>query len=150
IATEGFAQDARLYGTVIKAATDLEREKHNDPAGYAAKYSPVIRGALEALDSGDPSAAESYAAASLAEQERMGVADPQLLSTSQAQAIVAQFSNTEDGGSNSAAMVAQLQEQWGKHWPTVYRQLSSEDLPGAALVIGSGVDQSTASMLARI
>lgn len=150
IAGEGFAQDARLYGTVIKAATDLEREKQTDPAGYAAKYSPVIRGALQALESGDPSAAESYAAATLAEQERMGVAEPRLLSRSQAKAIVSQFTNTEDGGSNSAAMVEQLKEQWGKHWPTVYRQLAAEDLPGAALVIGSGVDQNTASILARI
>lgn len=150
IAGEGFAQDARLYGTVIKAATDLEREKQTDPAGYAAKYSPVVRGALQALESGEPEAAESYAAASLAEQQRLGVAEPRLLSTTQAKAVVSQFSNTEDGGSNSAAMIAQLQEQWGKHWPTVYRQLAEEDLPGAALVIGSGVDQNTASMLARI
>ena len=48
-----------------------------------------------------------------------------------------------------AQLIEQLQQQWGKHWPTVYKQVQDK-LPGAALVIGSGVDEQTAATLARI
>lgn len=149
IAGDGFREDARLFGTAVQAVTALTKELQDDPAGYAAKYSPIIRGAMAALESGDPDAAQSYAAATLAEQERLGALEPKLLTASQADAIVRQFENIGDGGSNAAALIEQLQQQWGRHWPTVYKQLQPK-LPGAALVIGSGVNEATAATLARI
>lgn len=149
VAQEGFAQDVKLYGTLANAAIGLEKELQSDPATYAARYSPDVRRAAEALANGDDGATEAYAAAMLAEQTRLGVENPRLLSNSQAASIVEQFSQIEDGGSNAAQVIQGLQEQWGKNWPTVYKQLQSK-LPGAALVIGSGVDEATGSMLARI
>lgn len=149
VAGEGFREDAQMYGTAIQAITALEKEKAADPASYVAKYSPIIRDAIEGLSSGDPAAAEAYAAATIAEQQRLGVAQPQLLSKRQVDSIALQFEMTEDGGSNAAEMITQLQGQWGKYWPDAYKQLS-EKLPGAALVIGSGVDEATAATLARI
>lgn len=149
VAGEGFAQDLEIYGKLTNVASALGKELQKDPAGYAAKYNPVLAGAMQSLQNGEPGAAETYAAATLAEQERLGVARPRLLTNSQAAAIAAQFGNTEDGGSNAAKLIQQLEQQWGKHWPTVYGQLQSK-LPGAALVIGTGIEQSAAAKLAEI
>lgn len=149
VAEDGFAVDARLYGTLINAASQAADELQRDPASYAASYSPYLRKAAEDAASGDPAAVEAYATAMIAEQQRLGAPDPKLLTSRQAAGIAAAFENTEDGGSNAAQLVEQLQQQWGKHWPTVYKQLQDK-LPGAALVIGTGVDPQTSAMLARI
>ncbi|HSX89014.1 MAG TPA: hypothetical protein VLG17_13615, partial [Pseudomonas sp.] len=149
MAGEGFARDAKLYGTLVNAAVKLEREREADPATYAVKYSPTLQQAWQAAQEGDPAATAAYAAATIAEQERLGVTKPKLLPQRQADAIVSQFSNTEDGGANSAELIGSLQQQWGKNWPTVFSQMQ-KDLPGAALVIGTGVDENTAATLARL
>jgi hypothetical protein len=149
VATEGFAVDAKLFGQLVNTASRLGDELQRDPATYVATRSPLLRKAAEDAASGDPAAVEAYATAMIAEQQRLGAPEPRLLSERQAAGIAASFQNTEDGGSNAAQVIEQLQQQWGKHWPTVYKQLQDK-LPGAALVIGSGVDPQSAAMLARI
>lgn len=149
IVGEGFAYDAKLYGTLVNAAVRLEKELEADPATYAAKYSPALQQAWQAASQGDPAAAEAYAAATIAEQQRLGVQQPNILPQKQADAIANQFANTSDGGANSAQLIQELQQQWGKHWPLVYKQLQNK-LPGAAMVIGTGIDEQTAATLARI
>ncbi|SNS15760.1 hypothetical protein [Pseudomonas segetis] len=149
VASAGFQQDAKLYGTLINAASRLGSEMQSDPAQYVAARSQIVKRAAQGLSSGDPADADAYANATIAEQQRLGVASPKLLTDNQAASIAASFSNTTDGGDNAAKMIEQLQGQWGKHWPQVFSQLQGK-LPGAALVIGTGVDQQTASTLARI
>lgn len=149
VATEGFAVDAKLFGQLVNTASRLGDELQRDPATYVASRSPLLRKAAEDAASGDPAAVEAYATAMLAEQQRLGAPEPRLLSEKQAAGIAAAFENTADGGSNSAQIIEELQQQWGKHWPTVYKQLQDK-LPGAALVIGSGVDPQTSATLARI
>lgn len=149
VAGGGFKEDSQLMGVAVNAATALAKELETDPARYVAKYSPFVQQALEGLDSGGPAATQAYAEATLAEQSRLGALNPKLLTDAQASSIVRQFSQVEDGGTNSATMVSQLSDQWGQYWPDVYKQLQ-KDLPAAALVIGSGVDGATAATLARI
>lgn len=149
VAKEGFAVDSKLFGQLVNTASRLGEELQRDPATYVASRSPLLRKAAEDAAAGDPAAVEAYATAMLAEQQRLGASQPKLLSEKQAAGIAAAFESTEDGGSNAAKLVEQLQQQWGKHWPTVYKQLQDK-LPGAALVIGSGVDEQTAATLARI
>ncbi len=149
VATEGFAVDAKLFGQLVNTASRLGDELQRDPATYVASRSPLLRKAAEDAASGDPAAVEAYATAMLAEQQRLGAPEPRLLSEKQAAGIAAAFENTADGGNNSAQIIEELQQQWGKHWPTVYKQLQDK-LPGAALVIGTGVDPQTSAMLARI
>ncbi|SFQ45803.1 hypothetical protein SAMN05216229_12310 [Geopseudomonas sagittaria] len=148
-ASAGFQQDAKLYGVLVNAASRLGKELQGDPASYVASRSPDVQRAAQGLGSGEPAAAEAYAVATIAEQRRLGVAEPKLLTDQQAAGIAAGFARTEDGGSNAADMMQQLQAQWGKHWPSVFKQLQGK-LPGAAMVIGTGVDPQTASTLARI
>lgn len=149
VAEDGFAVDAKLYGTLLNSASRLGEELQNDPATYVVSRSPLLMKAAEEASSGDPAAVEAYATAMIAEQQRLGAPEPKLLTSRQAAGIAAAFQNTEDGGSNAAQVIEQLQQQWGKNWPTVYKQLQDK-LPGAALVIGSGVDEQTAATLARI
>ncbi|WP_052724779.1 hypothetical protein [Pseudomonas sp. 10B238] len=149
VAEDGFAVDAKLYGTLLNSASRLGEELQNDPATYVVSRSPLLMKAAEDASSGDPAAVEAYATAMIAEQQRLGAPEPKLLTSRQAAGIAAAFQNTEDGGSNAAQVIEQLQQQWGKNWPTVYKQLQDK-LPGAALVIGSGVDEQTAATLARI
>lgn len=147
VATEGYRERAQLYGVVANAASGLFKRQQEDPAAYVATYSPAVRAAAEEMDAGG--SAETYAAAVLAEQERLGVLNPKLLSNAQASSIAAQFASTADGGANSARLISSLQEQWGKNWPLVFKQLQN-DLPGSAMMIGTGLDENTASRLARI
>lgn len=149
VASEGFKGDAQLYVVLLNSVSRLDKELQSDPASYAAKYSPNVQQAAAMLSSGDPRATEAYAAATIAEQVRLGAAKPQLLTDAQAASIASGFTQVQDGGSNAANMIEQLQQQWGKNWPEVYRQLQPK-LPGAAVVIGSGVDEQTAALLARI
>ena len=149
VAEDGFAVDAKLYGTLLNSASRLGEELQNDPATYVIGRSPLLMKAAEEASSGDPAAVEAYATAMIAEQQRLGAPEPKLLTSRQAASIAAAFENTEDGGSNAAQVIEQLQQQWGKNWPTVYKQLQDK-LPGAALVIGSGVDPQTSATLARI
>jgi hypothetical protein len=149
VAGDGFAVDAKLYGTLLNSASRLGEELQSDPASYVVSRSPLLMKAAEEASSGDPAAVEAYATAMIAEQQRLGAPEPKLLTSRQAAGIAAAFENTEDGGSNAAQLIEQLQQQWGNNWPTVYKQLQDK-LPGAALVIGSGVDEQTAATLARI
>lgn len=149
VAEDGFAVDAKLYSTLLNSASRLGEELQNDPATYVVSRSPLLMKAAEEASSGDPAAVEAYATAMIAEQQRLGAPEPKLLTSRQAAGIAAAFQNTEDGGSNAAKIIEDLQQQWGKNWPTVYKQLQDK-LPGAALVIGSGVDEQTAATLARI
>ncbi|WP_434456502.1 hypothetical protein JQR85_13515 [Stutzerimonas urumqiensis] len=149
VAGEGFAADAKLYGTLVNTASRLTDELQKDPAQFVASRSPLIQRAAQQAQDGDPAAVEAYATAMIAEQRRLGAPEPKLLTSRQAASIAAAFESTEDGGSNAAQIIEGLQQQWGKNWPTVYKQLQDK-LPGAALVIGSGVDPQTSATLARI
>jgi hypothetical protein len=149
VAKEGFAVDAKLYGQLVNTASRLGEELQNDPATYVASRSPLLRKAAEDAASGDPAAVEAYATAMIAEQQRLGAPEPKLLSSKQAAGIADAFQSTADGGNNSAQLIDELQQQWGKYWPTVFKQMKDK-LPGAALVIGTGVDPQTSAMLARI
>ncbi len=149
MAGEGFATASRMFGTLVNAAQDMEEQLQDNPVRYITQHSPEMRALLEATESGERTAIDAYASSILEEQERLGVERPRLLSSDQASRIVSGFGRTEDGGDNAARLIASLENQWGKHWPTVFRQLQP-DLPGAALVIGTGVDDATANRLARI
>lgn len=144
---EGYREQAQIYGVIANAASSMFKRQQADPAAYVGTYSPQVRAAAAEFEAGG--SADTYASASLAEQQRLGVANPRLLSNAQAASIAARFKNTEDGGSNSAGLIADLQAQWGKHWPTVFKQLQNE-LPGSAMVIGTGLDGNTAARMARI
>lgn len=150
VAGEGFRQDAHIYGTLLNSASRLLKQQQQDPAAYVSQYSPAVQQAYQvAAQANTPEAWNAYAQASVAEQRRLGVEKPKLLSDDAAAQIASQFSDTTDGGDNATKRIQSLQQQWGKNWPTVFSQLQDK-LPGAALVIGTGVDAQTSNLLARV
>jgi hypothetical protein len=143
----GFAEDKQRFGALVNSVTAMQKEKQADPVAYLYKYDPKFKQRYDDLaQTGDYA---GYAQATTAEQQRLGVQDVKLLPERQAESIVSEFNKLAEGGENSADMIEQLAGQWGKSWPTVYKQLS-KDLPASALVIASGVDRPTAERLARI
>lgn len=146
----GYRQDAQVYGVLLNSAHKLLKQQKDDPAAYVAQYSPAVQQAYQvAQQSNTQEAWNDYAQTSLAEQRRLGVAEPKLLTDAAAAEVVSQFSDVSDGGNDASKRIQALQQQWGKNWPAVYGQLQKK-LPGAALVIGTGIDPQAANTLARI
>lgn len=149
VAGEGFQADSKAFSALLSASSKFVQEMQNDPAAYVAQRSAIVRESAEGLASGDPAATAAYVTATIAEQQRLGIQEPKLLTEWQAAAIASRFSDTSEGGENAAKLIEGLRYQWGNSWPAVYQQLQNK-LPPAALVIGSGVDPQTAETLARI
>lgn len=142
----GFAEDSQRFGMLVNSVSAMQKEKQADPVSYLQKYDPKFKALWESL--GQSGNYAEYARTMTAEQQRLGVQDVKLLPEKYAQTVVSEFNKLAEGGENSADMIEQLAGQWGKQWPTVYKQLS-KDLPPSALVIASGVDRPTAEILAR-
>lgn len=152
---DGFADSSKRFQVMQQADAMLRKEMDTDPSAYAMKYAPSVAQSFQRLqqtpadDMGAKSAAaQAYVNATLAEQRRLGVADPAILPKSVTDNIVRQFFNQQEGGQNAAVLMQQQAALWGKYWPQVYGQMA-KDLPGAALVIGSGMKAQPAELLAR-
>jgi hypothetical protein len=152
---EGFADSQKRFSVMVHADQMLRKQMEDDPAAYAAKNSPSVQQAWTALQNAPATdmlkksgAALDYVNATLAEQKRLGVLSPAILPKPIADSIVRQFYDQQNGGQNAALLMQQQAAVWGKYWPQVYGQVA-KDLPGAALVIGSGMKPAAAELLAR-
>src|SRR3546814_15596512 len=96
----------------------------------------VVAIANPAADSA--AATATFAAASLAEQDRLGVPPEtqKLLPEAYAETVVARFSDQPEGGENAAAIVQSLASQWGRYWPEVAGELAG-GVPGPAAGVAS-------------
>lgn len=157
----GYADKRRMQEFLIQAARGIEKQLDEDPAAYASSATPKVAQfralmnrtlADKAMPPGDKAAAvDLYARTAMAEQERLGAARPRLLVKAEAEAIVQQFTQMKEGGQSSADIVANLEQQWGKWWPTVYGQLAADEkLPPAALVIPNMADRGARARLAAL
>lgn len=152
---EGFAAGARHQQALVQAAQIIEKQLKDDPASYVGRNSPRVKAAFDALRAAPPennrAQLDAFAAESIAEQKRLGVLYPQLLTDDQAAKIAQQFSEQKEGGVNAAKLIDGLEQQWGAHFPTVYRQLQKDQkLPPAALVIPNMKDYGSKERLARL
>jgi len=151
----GFAEGQARQDTLQKAIIVARKQRDTDPVQYAYNAVPEVKQAMDAMieagKGGDISAqaaaTQKYATTVLAQQTRLGVKDPVLLTNEMADAIVRSFSNQAQGGQNAAALVRNLQATWGDNFQTMYQQLANK-LPAAALVI-PGMDDGPATLLAE-
>ncbi len=149
-ASEGFKEDDSLYRRLISIGTGLLKQQQEDPAGYVARYSQPIMAAYQAAQAeGTPEAYERYAAATMAEQQRLGVQVPKLLPEAVANQIANQFSNVAEGGENAATLIEQQQQQWGKNFPLIAEQLGKK-LPQEAQIIATGLPKDIAERMAAV
>lgn len=150
IATEGFKEDSQLYQHLTGVAVGLLKQQQTDPAGYATKYSPVVQRAFAAAQEEDtPEAYQAYATATIAEQQRLGVMQPQILPQQAADQLAANFNQQIQGGENAAVLIEQEAQKWGKDFPAVLQQIGKK-LPAEAQVIATGLPKDIAERMASV
>lgn len=162
---EGYAGDDKRFESLAQAVGETRKQFLADPAQYAVKNSPQVNTAYKALTDAMAQPATSvggqdalkfltnqYATAVKAEQQRItGGAPgftPQLLPDAYVDYVAQQFSAQGQGGQNAANFVMQLADQWGPHWNEAYGQMAKK-LPASAVVIGAGMAQAPAALLAE-
>lgn len=137
---ENYRQEAQDLAGLRAVLADRDNAIKADPATYVMRQ-PAIASAYQATaGSQDPSVAQAYAVATLAEQARLGVpkASQRVLPAAQAADYVARFNDLRQGSQNAADLMVGLEAQWGKNWPQVQGELvATKGLPGAALVVGA-------------
>lgn len=150
VAGEGFKEDSQLYQHLTSVGVGLLKQQQTDPAAYVTKYSPVVQRAFAtAQEEGTPEAYQAYATATLAEQQRLGVAQPKLLPDAAANQFAASFNQQLEGGENAATLIEQQAQLWGKDFPTVLQQVGNK-LPAEAQVIATGLPKDVAERMASV
>lgn len=149
-AGEGFKQDSQLYQHLTSVGIGLLKQQQTDPAAYVTKYSPVVQRAFaNAQEEGTPEAYQVYATTTLAEQQRLGVAQPKLLPDAAADQFAAQFNQQVNGGENAATLIEQQAQLWGPNFSAVLQQVGNK-LPAEAQVIATGLPKDIAERMASV
>lgn len=149
-AGEGYAQGKAIENSLGQAINLVRKRQDEDPGGFVVSTSAEVRNswmrAQAISQTGDANAArrafEDFSRSSLEEQRRLGMPKNAVLPNSIASAVVDSF--YADKGQNAAQTIAQLSSQWGEAWPQVYSQIQ-KSIPGSAVVIGSGMDPTSAA-----
>lgn len=151
---DGFAIAEKRHEMLARAIDAVRKERDQDPALSVMRNAPQVQAAYQAYASSgnDPvaqsAAAQAYAAASIAEQQRLQVANPQVLSKDMVDGIAKRFAQPPAQGENVANVMRGMVDQWGKYWPAVGKQLAGK-IPPEAEVIGLGVTPQAEQILAE-
>lgn len=127
---------AQSFDTAVAARTKALGE---DPAGYAAQYSPTVAAAAAAID-GRPETFAVYANATAAEQERLGVPaeNRSILGANKAAQIAGQIAALDPAKVNVGVEMSNVAQRFGEHWPQVYGDLVKHGkLPGTYQVLAT-------------
>lgn len=154
VASEGFAESAQMYGSLVKNAQNINRQLVEDGAGYAIKYAPEVsaawQGVVNAQDPDTaPAAYQAYAEAVKGEQARLGAPQISVIPASYASQMAATFKDPANAGPRQIQLIEEMKRNWGQHFPDVFKQISGA-VPDSVKIIGSGVDSDTATLLSGI
>lgn len=152
VGVDGAAEKKAQYDAMVQANQIIERQLKEDPATYALQNSRAVNDAYSAMVSAEgdarPAAVAAYVTATRAEQERLGAQNVRLLTEAQGQAVVRAFMDNPPEAAGD--VIAGLEDEWGKAWPAVYKQLAQENkLTPAALVIPNMKDQGARARMAQ-
>lgn len=132
------AEVFRRNDQLLTAIERTNRARADDPAAFAIQYAPPVQRAFQNMNAAAPEAragaAQAFADATIAEQRRLGVAEPKVLPKSMADQIVREFVTPAEGGQGPAQFVQAQAAMWGKHWPAVYQQIAKDIGPSARVV----------------
>lgn len=153
---EGYAAAVQRHDALSKAIDTVQRGREQDPAlsimQNSAQVQTAYRSFIESLSGGDATqtqaAAKAYAVATLAEQQRLEIRNPQILTKDMVDSIAKRFAEPPKEGENVANIMRGMVDQWGKYWPAVSRQLGSK-IPPEATVIGLGISPEAEGVLAE-
>lgn len=152
---DGFAVSEKRHEALARAIDVVAKERAQDPALSVLRNAPQVQASyqtlMQKLQQGGPDAtgaAQAYAAASLAEQQRLEVQNPQILTKDMVDSIAKRFAEPAKNGENVANVMRGMVEQWGRFWPAVGKQLGNK-IPPEATVIGLGVTPEAEAILAE-
>jgi len=155
---EGYAAADARQSARKQAAAQVLQQRNADPVTYATTTSPRAAALAQQLQTeNDPTRRAALNAqfleANLAEQQRLGVQAPRVLTPAQAdrwQSLAMGAQRPED----SANLIATLETEYGKFFPRVFSELAKEGkISGELLVIPNLPSQAareTVSRLARV
>lgn len=146
------------YTAAAQAANRVMEMRKKDPAAYVAGTNQEVARLQDNLMRSQTTSPEVRAAltqelvtVSLAEQQRLGIANPKLFSTQQADVLRARLST---GKESVADIVTALQMDYGKYFPQVMTELNEKGtLPpimGVIANVDSPVDRQTIARVASI
>lgn len=154
-----FYRASQRHQMLVQAVQADQQQRQADPVAYVQANTGTVKAAQKALSDTLASqtatpeqrraAADAYATAAVAEQTRLGVLQPQIVSKAYIEQVLAKFDDQQNGGQNAAQLVRSMADTWGANWPTVYAQFGNK-LPGSAIVIGAGMEERPAELLARV
>ena len=151
-AGEGFEVAQKRHDALVRAVESVQKERTQDPALAVMRNAPTVREAFAAYSKADAEkatgAAQAYAAATLAEQTRLEIRNPQVLTKDMVDAIAKRFAEPPKAGEGVGNIMRGMVEQWGKYWPAVGAQLKGK-LPPEATVIGLGVTPEAEAILSE-
>ena len=135
---EGFEQTSAARRKSSRRSAQRVSDLADDPAAYVAQSPAVAAARADALqareghDPGDYSAAmQRLVAASLAEQQRLGVPAEQqrVLTKPEAAAWAQQIATADPANSDMAAQLDKLSQTYGPHWNAAFGDLVKAGLP---------------------
>lgn len=156
---EGYEAADQRQNLRIQAAQRVIQQRNADPAGYVVQNTPELAGLRARIDDPQTPPADKaaitqrYVTDSLAEQTRLGIAQPKVLTPGQADAI-GQQAMAATRPEDSANLIASLEQQYGKHFPRVFNELvAGKKLANELIIIPNlptPAARETVSRLARV
>ncbi|SAL59704.1 hypothetical protein AWB71_03313 [Caballeronia peredens] len=139
----GYAVAAHDHQILQSAASQVLQQREADPASYVVKNAPAVQTAQQAFAANPtPQTASAFAQASIAEQQRLGVPKPQVLTKLQAETLTDQIN--ANGGAQADQVIQQQAQLWGDRWGDVFGQLKNVKPVAKVLgYLGSSVDTAT-------
>lgn len=132
----GAADQSQIYGQAVQLYAQQRKAFEADPAAGVMARNPELGELLQSALAEDAEKADvdAYVARSRSLQEAAGIAAPQLLPAAVADRVAAQLEPNPNNPGARAANVAMLEQQWGRHYADVLRQVQPK-LTGYASVL---------------
>jgi lysozyme family protein len=154
---EDYAIAEKRFNILQQAAVNIAKQRKDDPATFSLNSSPVVQEAYTYMEDvvRTPNAstleinraANDYVTKSRAEQERLGIVNPKILTNP----MMEDLSRRMNAGNESAGDIAvSLQQMYGKkHFAQILSEMNEKNkLPSAMMVIGDLMDNPAALELA--
>jgi len=153
---EGYASADTRRNIRVQAAQQVLQARKADPAGYVVSTNESLAKQRQALDNPQtpaeqrPAMVQKFVAESLAEQQRLGIRAPAVLTPGQADAI-AKRAMGATRPEDSANLISGLEAEYGGYFPKVFGELvKSGAISGELLLIPNLPSQTAREAVSRL
>ncbi len=153
----GYASADERQSVRIQAAQRILQAREADPAGYVVQTNESLRKQRQAIDNPQtpadqrPGMVQQYVRESMAEQQRLGIQAPRILTPGQSDAI-AKRAMSAARPEDSANLIAGLEAEYGKdYFPKVFGELvRDKKISGELLLIPNLPSQTAREAVSRL